>query len=107
MADELLSDILAVESAIQLEIDEAETQVTQELERLQQELDSELASASRTLQDELAVALNRAEGEAQKEATVLLDAAHAFALRLENLDTAALERAVLRHLVHILPKGTA
>lgn len=107
MADELLSDILDAERAIQLEIDELEAQVAQELDRLQQEFDSELVNASRTLQDELAVSLNRAESEAQKEATALLDAAQAFALRLEKLDTPALERAVLRHLVQILPKGAA
>ena len=106
MADELLSDILDAERAIQLEIDEVEAQVTQELERLQQELDSELANASRTLQDELAARLSRAEAEAQKEAETLLDEARTFARRLENLDTPAQERAVLRHLGQILPKGT-
>lgn len=107
MADELLSDILDAERAIQLEINELEAQVAQELERLQQELDSELANVSRTLQDELAARLSRAEAEAQQESETLLDEARTYARRLENLDTPQLDEVVCRHLVHILPKGTA
>lgn len=107
MDDELLSDILAAERAIRLEIDAHEAQVAEELERLQQDLDQELVNISRTLQEELAGSLHRAEGEAEREAMVLLDSARAFAQRLENLDTPALNEVVGRHLGHILPKGTA
>ena len=107
MADELLSDILAAERAIRLEIDELEEEVAAALERLQLELDAKLAAASRALQDELAAALSQAETMAQREAEVLLDEARAFARRLENLDTVKLDEVVRRQLVQILPAGAA
>ena len=105
MADELLSDILAAERAIHLEIDALEAQVAQELERLQHELDAELVNTAKALSDELAAALRRTEAEAQQEADSLLDEARALARRLENLDTAQLDEVVRRHLVQILPAG--
>lgn len=107
MAAELLSDILAAEEAIRLEIDELEGEVAQELEKLQQELDAELASATKTLQDEQEAALRRAEAEAQQEAEALLADARASARRLENLGTPELDEVVRRHLVQILPAGAA
>lgn len=107
MADELLSDILAAERAIRLEIDELEEEVAAELERLQLELDAKLAAASRALQDELAAALSQAETMTQQEAEVLLDDARAFARRLENLDTAKLDEVVRCQLMQILPAGAA
>jgi vacuolar-type H+-ATPase subunit H len=107
MADELLSDILAAERAIRLEIDELEEEVAEELESLQQELDAELAAAARALQAELSVALSQAETMAQQEAAALLDDVRAFARRLENLDTAKLDAVVRRQLVQILPAGAA
>ena len=105
MADELLSDILAAEQTIRLEIEQLEGQVAQELESLQQELDAELENATRALQEELAVALSQAESMAQQEAATLLAEARAFARRLENLDTALLDEMVRRQLVQILPAG--
>lgn len=107
MADELLSDILAAERAIRLEIDALEEEVAQELERLQQELDAELAAVARALQAELAAALSQAETMAQQEAAVLLNDARAFARRMENLDTAKLDEVVRRQLAQILPAGAA
>ena len=107
MADELLSDILAAERAIRLELDELEEQVAQELECLQQELDAELEKATWALQVELAAALSQAESMAQQEAAALLDEARAFARRLENLDTSRLDAVVRRQLIQILPAGAA
>lgn len=107
MADELLSDILAAERAIRLEIDELEEEVAQELEKLQQELDAELADAARALQAELAAALSQTESMTQQEAAALLDDARAFARRLESLDTAKLDEILHRQLVQIFPSGAA
>ena len=107
MAEELLSDILAAERVIRLEIDELEVQVAQKLERLQQELDSELANEAKALQDDLETALRRAEVEAQQEAKALLDEARSAARRLEYLDSAELDQVVGRHLRQILPAGAA
>jgi hypothetical protein len=107
MADELLSDILAAEQAIRLEIDAREAQVAQELERLQQELDAELANETRALSEQLAAALRRTEAEAQQEAAALLESAQTFARRLENLTDPELDEVVRRHLGQILPEGAA
>lgn len=107
MDDELLSDILAAEREIRLEIDELEELVARELERLQQELDQELANVSRALQEDLDAALSQAETEARQEAEALLNGARASARRLKNLDTAELDRVVRRHLLQILPEGAA
>ena len=107
MDDELLSNILAAERAIRLEIDELEEQVAQELERLQQELDSELANEAKAAQEELAAALRQAEATAQQKAASLRAGAQVFARRLEDLDNTELDRIVRRHLLQILPDGAA
>jgi predicted component of type VI protein secretion system len=106
MDDELLSDILAAERDIRLQIDALEQQTAERLEQLGQELDQMLGNESRTLLYELEQAQSRVEQSAQQEADALLAEARAFALRLENLDTLELERVVIRHLSRILPEGT-
>jgi len=105
MDDELLSDILAAEREIRLQIDAMEQQTAERLETLRQELEQKLNNESMALQAELAQALTRAEQTALREADALLAEARAFALRLENLDALELERVVLRHLGSILPEG--
>jgi len=105
MDDELLSDILAAEREIRLQIDAMEQQTAERLESLRQELEQKLNNESMALQAELAQALARAEQTALREADALLAEARAFALRLENLDALELERVVLRHLGRILPEG--
>jgi len=105
MDDELLSDILAAEREIRLQIDAMEQQTAERLETLRQELEQKLNNESVALQAELAQALTRAEQTALREADALLAEARAFALRRENLDARELERVVLRHLGRILPEG--
>ena len=105
MDDELLSDILAAEREIRLQIDALEQQTAERLETLRQELDQMLDNESRALQVELEQAQTRAAQSAQREADALLDEARAFALRLENLEDQELDRVVIRHLSRILPEG--
>lgn len=105
MGDELLSDILAAERDISLQIDNLERQTAERLEKLRQELDQLLGNESRSLQHELEQAQSRVEQSARQEADALLAEARAFALRLENLDTPELEKVVIRNLFRILPEG--
>lgn len=105
MDNELLSDILAAERDIRLQIDALEQQTTERLETLRQELDQMLDNESMVLQDELKQAEIKAGQGAQQEADALLGEARAFALRLEQLDNLELDRAVLHHIDRILPEG--
>lgn len=105
MGDELLSDILAAERDISLQIDDLERQTAERLEKLRQELDQLRGNESRSLQHELEQAQSRVEQSARQEADALLAEARAFALRLENLDTPELEKVVIRNLFRILPEG--
>ncbi len=105
MGDDLLSDILAAEREIRLQIEALEQQTAERLETLKQELEQMLETESTALQAEREQARTMAEQTAQREADALLAEARAFALRLENLDTMELERVVLRHLARILPEG--
>lgn len=105
MDDDLLSDILAAEREIRLQIEALEQQTAERLETLKQELEQMQETESTTLQAELEQARTMAEQTAQREADALLAEARAFALRLENIDTMELERVVLRHLARILPEG--
>ncbi|MGB9080895.1 MAG: hypothetical protein WCD00_06310 [Desulfuromonadaceae bacterium] len=105
MDDELLSDILAAEREIRLQIDALDQQTAKRLEALRQELDQMLESESMALQAERELAEARAGESARREAEALLAEAGAFALRLENIDTPELDLVVIRHLVRILPKG--
>lgn len=105
MDDDLLSDILAAEREIRLQIEALEQQTAERLETLKQELEQMQETESTALQAELEQARTMAEQTAQREADALLAEARAFALRLENIDTMELERVVLRHLARILPEG--
>ena len=105
MDDELLSDILAVEHEIRLQIESLEQQTGERLEKLRQEIDRMLDDESRLLEEELEKARDRAEQSAGKEAEKLLAEARAYALRLENLDTAELDRVVRSNLTRIYPEG--
>lgn len=105
MDDGLLSDILAAEREIRLQIEVLEQQTAERLETLTQELDQMLSAESRLLQAELEQARTRAEQTALREADALLAEAQAFAVRLENLDTLELDRVVIRALSRIIPEG--
>jgi len=105
MDDELLTDILAAERDIRLQINALEQQTAERLEALKQELDQMLESESTALQSELDLARTSAEESAHREAEALMAEARAFALRLENLATLELDTVVLRHLARILPGG--
>jgi vacuolar-type H+-ATPase subunit H len=105
MDDELLSDILAAEGEIRMQIDAMEEQLTLQQESLRQELDQMLENASRTLQAEREEAIKQAEQAALLEAETLLAEARAYALQLNNLDTPELDRVVLRQLARLLPEG--
>ena len=105
MDDELLSDILAAEREIRLQIDALELQTEQRLEKLRQELAQTRDAESIALQAELEQARIRAEQSSQHEADGLLTEARAFARRLENLDNQVLDQVVIRHLASILPEG--
>lgn len=105
MDNELLSDILAAEHEIRMQIDAMEQQITLQQESLRQELDQMLENASRTLQAAREGAINEAEQTALREADTLLAEARAYALQLNNLDTPELDRVVLRQLARLLPEG--
>ena len=105
MDNELLSDILAAEREIRMQIDAMEQQITLQEESLRQELDQMLENASRTLQVEREEAIKRAEQMALQEADTLLAEARAYALQLNNFDTPELDRVVLRQLARLLPEG--
>jgi len=105
MDDKLLSDILAAERDIRLQVEALEQQTAQRLETLKQELEQMLGNESLTLQAELEQARTRAEQTALHETDALLAEAGAFALRLEHLDAQELDRIVIRHLSSILPEG--
>jgi vacuolar-type H+-ATPase subunit H len=105
MDDELLSDILAAEREIRLQIDTLEQQTTGKLETLRQELEQTLGDEFKALQAELEQSRCRAEQSALQESDALLAEARAFALRLKNLDTQELDKVMFRHLSRILPEG--
>ena len=105
MEDELLSGILAAEREIHLQIESLDEQTADRLEKLRQELDRLLDDESKLLQAELERAQVVAGQMAEKEAESLLAKARAFALRLENLDIAELDKVVLRYLTRIYPEG--
>jgi len=105
MDDELLSDILAAEREIRLQIETLEQQTAQRLETLKQELEQMLSNESLALQTEMEQARIRAEQSALRETDVLLAEARAFALRMDNLDAQELDRVVILHLARILPEG--
>jgi hypothetical protein len=105
MEDELLSDILAAEREIRLQIEALEQQTAERLETLRLQLDQMLETESKALQAELERAQITAEQAALREADTLLAEARAFAVRLENLDNVELDRVVIRHLSRILPEG--
>ena len=105
MEDELLSDILAAERGIRLQIDALEQQSAERLATLRLQLDQMLETESKALQAELERVLIAAEEAALREAETLLAEAGAFAARLDNLDNVELERVVIRHLSRILPEG--
>lgn len=105
MDDELLSDILAAEREIRLQIDALEQQTNERLETIRQELEQMLDNVSGTLQVEREQARIRTEQTAQQEAEALLAEARAFAQRLENLDTLELDRVLIRYLAGIRPEG--
>lgn len=106
MDEELLSEILAAERDIRLQIAALEQQTGERLEKLRQELDQMLGNESDSLQHELEQARARTEQAAQQEADALLAEAQAFAVRLENMDVQELGKMVIRHLSRILPEGT-
>lgn len=105
MDDELLSEILAAEREIRLQIDALEQQTSERLGTLKLELEQMLDNESGTLQAELEQARIRTEQTAQREADALLAEARAFAMRLENLDTLELDRVLIRYLAGIRPEG--
>ena len=105
MDDELLSDILAAEREIRLQIDALEQESAERLAVLRQQLDQMLDTESTALQAELERARIAAEQAALREADALLAEARAFAVRLEQLDNVELDRVVIRHLSRILPEG--
>lgn len=105
MEDELLSEILATEREMRLQIDALKQQTAARLETLRQELGQILESEARALQGELEKARDRAGQAALLEVDAQLAEAGAFALRLEKLDDVELDRVVLRHLAGIDPEG--
>ena len=105
MDDELLSDILAAEREIRLQIEALEQQTAERLETLKQELEQMLSNDSLARKSELEQALTRSEDTSLQEADALLAEARSFALRMEKLDTRELDSVVLRQLARILPEG--
>lgn len=101
----LLSEILATEHEIRLQIDALQQQQEQRLDTVRQDLVRMLDEESGILQAELEQARIRAEQRSKLEADALLAEARAFALRLENLDLLELDRVVARNLSRIIPEG--
>lgn len=106
MEDELLSDILAAEREIRLQIDALEQQAAERLETVRQELARKVEQETLTLQAELEKNLSLARQKAGAEAEAVLAEARSYALRLENLKSVELERVVLHYLTRIRPEGS-
>jgi hypothetical protein len=106
MEDELLTDILAAEREVRMQIDSMEQQSAERLERLGQELDRMMGDESALLLNELEKARIIAEQTSEQEAEAILAEARVFALRLENLGTEELDRVVHSYLTRINPEGT-
>lgn len=106
MEDELLSDILAAEREIRLQIDALEQQAAERLETVRQELDRKVAQETLSLQSELEKNLSLARQKAEAEAEALLAEARSYAIRLENLENVELDRVVAHYLTRIRPEGS-
>lgn len=105
MDDGLLSEILAAEREIRLQIETLEQETAVHLEKLGQELERMVAAETELLETKLVNARARAEQSAEEEAAALLAKTRAFALRQENLSSEQLDRVVQRHLARIYPEG--
>lgn len=105
MDDGLLSDILAAEREITLQIEALELETRARLEKLGQELEMKVAAEKELLQAELANAMAKAEQSAEEEAMAILAEARSLALRQSKLTAEQLDRVVLRHLARIYPEG--
>lgn len=106
MEDELLSDILAAEREIRLQIDAMEQLTAERLESVRKELDLLLEHETLSLQAEHEKTLNIAGQKAEAAAAALLAEARKFAHRLDNLESVALERVLLHYLTRINPEGS-
>lgn len=105
MDDELLAEILVAEKEIHRQINALEEELAKEENALRHELETMLENESRTLQGERETAHCRTEQRAEQEANALLTEARNYAERLKKIDTAELDRILLRHLHRILPDG--
>lgn len=105
MDNELLSDILAAERDIRMEIAVLELREAERLDTLRRELDQALDNEATALQAELEQAGTKAGLDAQLAAEALVAEARAFALRLERLGDPELDEVLLHHIVRILPEG--
>lgn len=105
MEDELLADILAAESEIRLQSVALEQQTAERLETVRQELDRLAEHEALSLQVELDKALSSAGQKADLEAEALLAEVRTYALRLESLESVALDRTVANVLSRICPEG--
>lgn len=106
MEDELLSDILAAEREIRLQIDVLEQQTAERLETVRQELDRRVEQETVSLQAELEKNLSIARQKAETEAEALLAETRSYAIRLENLENVELDRVVAHYLSRIRPEGS-
>ena len=105
MDDGLLSEILAAEREIRLQIESMEQETAAHLEKLEKELALMVAAESELLKTELVNARAKAERSAEEEAEAMLAEARALALRQNSLEPEQLDRVVLRHLACIYPEG--
>ena len=100
-----MTDILAAEREIRLQIEALEQETAARLVKLGQELDLMIAAESELLQTELVNARASAERTAEEEAEAMLAKAQSFALRQNNLEPELLDRVLQRHLARIYPEG--
>jgi hypothetical protein len=98
MAEELLSEIVAAEREIRLQLSRLEEELAARLDGVRAETQEELEREAASLAAELEAELAKASRFAEKEARSRVAEARAYAERLGALTTDQLDDIVCRHL---------
>ncbi len=106
MGNDILHEIIAVETEIQRNI-EIEKEKTNELvKKLKRDAEDEIVLEEDRLKESGAQALKEAMADAQRKASDIIEKAVAKAEILKRFDSESLREIILERIIRILPGGT-
>jgi vacuolar-type H+-ATPase subunit H len=106
MGNDILHEVIAVETEIQRNIEIEKKKTNEWIEKVKRDAEDEIGLEEERIKESVAQALSDAKADAERKAAEIIEKAVARAEILKGFDSESLREIIMKRIVRILPGGT-